>query len=75
MRESRTPPPPAENKMHYQGVLVRVVRRGEKWGVEPAKFCRDCGELLRGEQDIKDGQCWECWLMEDVHEEDFDDDD
>ena len=34
------------------------------------KFCRDCGELLRGEQEIKDGQRWECWLMEDVCEED-----
>ena len=39
------------------------------------RFCRDCGELLRGEQEIKDGQCWECRLMEDVHEEDCDDDD
>ena len=61
--------------MLCKGVLVRVVRRGEKWGVEPTKFCRDCGELLSGEQEIKGGQCWECWLMEDVHEEDCDDDD
>ena len=52
------------------GVFVRVVRRAEKWSVEPVKFCQDCGELLRIEQEIKDGQCWECWLMEDVYEGD-----
>lgn len=44
--------------------------RIEKIGA--TKSCRDCGELLRGEQEIKDGQCW---LVEDVYEEDCDDDD
>jgi hypothetical protein len=42
--------------------------RIEKIGA--TKFCRDCGELLRGEQEIKDGQCWECWFTDEVDEED-----
>ena len=47
----------------------------DMWSVEPVKFCRDCGEILVGEQEIKDGQCWECWVADDVDDEDCDDDD
>ena len=47
--------------------------RIEKIGA--TRFCRDCGELLRSEREVKDGQCWECWFTDDVDEEDCDDDD
>ena len=69
MRESRTPPM-GSKMMHHVGKLVQVVRRGSRWSVEPVKFCRDCGELLRSDQEIKDGQCWECWFTDDADEED-----
>ena len=42
--------------------------RIEKIGA--TRSCRDCGEPLRSEQEIKDGQCWECWFTDDVDEED-----
>ena len=63
-------------------------RKGEQWVNTPearqmgriekigaTRSCRDCGELLRSEQEVKDGQCWECWFTDDVDEEDCDDDD
>ena len=58
-------------------------RKGEQWVNTPearqmgriericaTRSCRDCGELLRSEQEVKDGQCWECWFTDDVDEED-----
>ena len=61
--------------MIYNGRLIQVVRHGEKLSVRPIGFCRSCGEILRSEHEIKDGQCWECWFTDDADEEDCDDDD
>ena len=47
---------------------ARQMGRIEKIGA--TRPCRDCGELLRSEQEVKDGQCWECWFTDDADEED-----
>ena len=63
-------------------------RKGEQWvnipearqmgrieKISATRSCRDCGEMLRSEQEVKGGQCWECWFTDDVDGEDCDDDD